>query len=99
MTSFEWEFYSECGAHQLQLKRDTCGPHELYTYVFVISHAITLTIYYLYVQSYVHAYSSPLYMQGFILHTHACAGCDAHHHHMYFYRLVTARPSYARNRL
>ena len=41
-----------------------------------------------------HTSSPPLYTQSFILHAHAIAGCDMCHHHLYFYRLATARPCY-----
>ena len=42
-----------------------------------------------------HTSSPPLHMQSFILHAHTCAGCNMHHHHLYFHRLAIARLSYA----
>ena len=85
------------GTHQLQLKRDASGPHELHTHIFVISH--NYTHYQLPSCIGLHSSSPPLYTQSFILHAHTYAGCDTRHHHLYLHRLATARPSYTHSRL
>ena len=77
--------------YQLQLKWDKSGLHEL---LF-----LSYTCNYIHCQLPscigLHMSSPPLYMRSFTLHVHTCTGCDTRHHHLYFYRLTTARPSYA----